>query len=177
PEEPLELSESRMHFRQARTAEIKKDIWIPARNFCSPFVFRIAAVGAEYCDLRKAPGDLLEINWTHPARSDVFRLVKLPSQHNASMEQDDPAILVGQLIHRKIRWIVVWLPYKLQFAQAAVADRVQLLQLLDYIRSIQVHRCEGNNLIGMLPRRVDNRLPMSKWSKHTSSEIEPVGYR
>ena len=113
PENPLEIREARLHFCERGTTQVEKYIGIPPRDFRGPLIFGIAAVRAQHGDFRKSPGNFFQVNRPHAAGSHVFWLIKFSSQHDAGMEKNDPAIAVGQFVHREIRWVVVRLLHKL----------------------------------------------------------------
>ncbi len=100
PEDVLEVVQASPHLLQRRAAEIEEDVRVPARDLGGPLVFRVAAMRAEHRQLRKPPGDLLEVHGPHAGRRHVLGLVEHFAQYDAGVKEDDPRVVVGQLVDR-----------------------------------------------------------------------------
>src|SRR5205807_8121619 len=119
-------------------------------------------MGTDQGDFRKAPRNLLQVDRSHSARCYILGLVEMFSQDDAGVKKDKPAIAIRQLVHRKVRRVVVRLLHEFQLTEAPETERVQLLHLWDHIRRVQIDEAEGNDLPGMLLGRFGDNPSVSK---------------
>src|SRR2546429_10027705 len=85
--------------------------------FRSPFILGIATMGTDQGDFRKAPRNLLQVDRSHSARCYILGLVEMFSQDDAGVKKDKPAIAIRQLVHRKVRRVVVRLLHEFQLTE------------------------------------------------------------
>ena len=86
------------------------------------------------------------------------------------MKEDDPRVVVGQLVDRVVRAIDERLPGKLQLTEASVPQVVQFFDLLRRVRGIQLHEAERDDFRGVLAGSVRDHLAVSEGGQHAGEE-------
>src|SRR5205807_10059091 len=84
------------------------------------------------------------------------------SQVDAGVKKAKTALEMRQLVHRKVRRIVVQLLHVFRLTDAPETERVQLLHFWHHIRRVQIDEAEGNDLPGMLLGRFGDNPSVSK---------------
>src|ERR1700733_9213088 len=149
PEDGLEKTIVGLLLDESRTRSIEVEIGVPSSHLTCFFIIRISEMGTNNNQVWPVPRDQVKPRDPAPLKTDVGRLLRMQSIHDASVKKKNHVVLVGTIVDRPVCRIVIGLARHADFAQAAKPRSVKTIDLMENVRIIQLDITKTDEAVRM----------------------------